>query len=176
MFDPSSRLEMFVSHKLTRCIDPRDPDAQIFCWKFSYEFLNKIFHEDPAKIQREFFNRLKEIDFMIKVDEALVNASINHFMDFYGQFKVPDVKTTPTVMAIKTIKRYITPNTTLDLNWLSLVNNEFMEHSKALSEREEILIDDWKSFSKSIYLYEKTPSRIIMDVLFLVFLYEYEHV
>ncbi|KAG5670598.1 hypothetical protein PVAND_000849 [Polypedilum vanderplanki] len=79
-------------------------------------------------------------------------------------------------MAIKTIKSYITPKSKLEIDWLSLINNEFLDHSKALTDREEVLIDDWKYFSRLIDLYENTPSRIIMDVLFLTFLYEYEHV
>jgi hypothetical protein len=179
ILDPSSRIELFVFHKLTRCIDPRDSDAQIFCWKFTNEFLQKIVLGDQEKTRRAFQDRMSEIDFVLKVDQSLVNISIDHFMNFFNKindFDWPDEKRVPTIMAIKTITRYITPKSKLELDWLSLTNNEFLEHSRALTDREEVLIDDWKYFSRVMDLYESTPPRIIMDVLFLTFLYQFEHV
>lgn len=112
--DPSVRLDFFIIHTISRCTNPRDPDSQMFCFKFNYDFdfLHKILVDNPEKTQIDFLNRLKEVDFMIKVDEEIVNASINHLLLFLEQrvaIEYPGRGKIPYILPIKDIGRILTP-------------------------------------------------------------------
>lgn len=180
MFEPSWRLEFFTTFKITRCPHPQDSDIDIICFKYSHEFnfLHKIMVTYLEKTRLDFLERLKEVDFMLKVDQQLINASINHLM-WYVEQKLsldwPGRESVPIVLKIKYINNILIPSTKLNLDWFQFINRVFLEHSKAFSDEEEVMIEDWELFGKSLKLLEDTPVRMLMDIFHLGFLYGYEH-
>ncbi|KAG5670733.1 hypothetical protein PVAND_000976 [Polypedilum vanderplanki] len=76
---------------------------------------------------------------------------------------------------INEISSYLTPNSKENLDWLYFINKGFMNDSQVKSDEEEILIEDWKIFSKALELLENKSPRVVGDVLLLGFLYGYQH-
>lgn len=180
IFDPSWKLDFFLAYTMSRCRNPRDPDGEIICFKFNHDmdFIHKAMIENPEQAKMDFLRRLKEIDFMIRVDEALVNASVNHLMSYLEKKLTlipPEKKLTPMVLKIRIINKILLPNSTLSLNWFKIINDGYLEHSKPILEEEEVMIEHWELFSKTLDLLENTPIRILMDIFHLGFLYDFEH-
>lgn len=178
--DPSYRLEFFVTHKIARCIDPRDETKQIFCWKFNYafDFLHKIMVTYKEKTTKDFWEMLKEVNFTLTVDDYIIRASIDHLFLFFDQkvaFDYPGREKIPIILPIKDTARILTPNSKLNLDWLTFINRAFLKHSQAQSGDEEILIEDSEIFAKSLELIEGTAPRIMSDVQMLGFLFGYQH-
>lgn len=174
------KMDFFITHKITRCADPRDPESTIFCWRYNkgYPILYKSFLIQSNKTRSDLLNKLKEIDFVIRVDQKLVNASITHFLSFLEEklaLEYTGRQQTPIVLRIKDISRVLTPHSKINFDWLAIINQGFLEHSQAVSSDEEILIDDWTIFAKSLELIENTFTRNMIDVFFIVFLLRYEH-
>lgn len=175
--DPSVRFEFFVAHKVSRCVDPRDSSKEIFCMKFSYsfDFLHKILVQYPEKTRLDFMERLNEVHSILKVDDKIAAASIDHLMIFLQQVVSIKSQKIPAICAIKDIGNYLTPESQLNFDWTQFVSNEFLNHSKPASGDDEILIEDWEIFAKSMELVENTAPRIMGDVMFLGFLYGFQH-
>lgn len=177
---PFIKLDFFILHKITRCSDPRDPESTIFCWRYNkgYSILYKSFVTQSNKTRSDLLKKLKEIDFVIRVDNNLVNASITHFLSFLEEkiaMEYSERQQVPIVLRIKDISRVLIPNSKMNFDWLSIINQGFLEHSQAVSVDEEILIDDWTIFATSLELIESTFVRNMVDVFFIVFLLRYEH-
>lgn len=171
-------IEFFLNHKISRCLDPRDPESQLFCWRYSKtsELYQKSLINRANKTRLNFLERFIELDSLIRVDQNLVNASITHFLNYLEEkLSFENETQTPLIIRIKDISRMLTPTSNLSLNWLTIINRGFLEHSQAVSDDEEILIDDWKLFSESLEMIEKTPVRIFVDVIFLAVLIRHEH-
>lgn len=182
IFLPSWKLEFFTAYKITRCTHPNDPDSEIVCLKFNHEFdfLHKIMLKYKEKTRLDFIQRLRETDFMLRVDQNLVNSSIDHLFDYVERrlaLNYPGrLPTVPYVLKINQINDVLIPSTTLKLDWFQLINTVFLDHSKAYSGEEEVLIEDWELFGQSMELLETYPVRLIMDCFHLGFLYGFEHV
>lgn len=178
---PFIKLDFFITHKIGRCVDPRDPETTILCWRYNkiFDVSYKSFFNDTSKTRVNILKKLKEIDYMVTVDAELVNASISHFLNFLENkisLNYPGREQIPLIIKIKDISRILLPpDTKLHLDWLAIVNEGFLEHSQAVSDEEEILIEDWSIFAKSLELIESTNLRNIIDVFFIVFLIRYEH-
>lgn len=180
IFTPSWKFEFFTAFKITRCANPEDPDSDIICFKFSHEFdfLHKIMLKYEDKTRLDFLQRLKEVDFMTRVDQALVNASVNHlfyFIEHILAFDYPGRKSVPLVLKINQINEMLIPMTKLNIDWFQFINAAFLEHSKAISDDEEVIIEDWELFGNTMQFMEDMPVRNLMDVFHLGFLYGYEH-
>ncbi|KAL7023980.1 hypothetical protein ACKWTF_012861 [Chironomus riparius] len=180
IFDPSWKLDFFLAYTMSRCRNPRDPDGEIICFKYNHDmnFIHKAMLENPDKAKEEFLERLKEIGFMIRVDDALVNASVNHLITYLAKKRdliPPEKKLTPMVLKIRIINKILLPNSSLSLNWFKIINDGYLEHSKPILEEEEVMIEHWELFSKTLELLENTPIRILMDIFHLGFLYDFEH-
>lgn len=174
------RLEFFVSHRISRCEDPRNPNTQIFCWKFTpaFSFLHKIFVLYPDKTRSDFWGMLTEMNFTLTVDDAIMQSSIDHLLLFFQQIvniDYPGRKPVPVIVPIKDTSRILLTNSKLNLNWLSLINDAFLERSQAITGNEEILIEDSEIFIKSMILFEETAPRIMTDVIMLGFLLGFQH-
>lgn len=174
------KLDFFVAHKITRCLDPRDPESTIFCWRYNkgYTILYNNFVMQSNKTRSDLIKKLEALDSEIKVDQNLVNASITHFLIFLQDklaLEHSGRQQIPIVLRIKDISRVLIPNSKINFDWLAIVNQGFLEHSQAVSSDEEILIDDWTIFSKSLELIENTFIRNMVDVFFIVFILRYEH-
>jgi Peptidase family M13 len=180
LFSKALRIELFLNHKISRCDDPRNPEKEIKCFKYNvaFEFLNKIIAAYPEKTKKDFWGLLSEVNFTLTVDDDLIRASIDHLQFFFEEkvkFKHSGRVAVPIILPIKDIGRLLTPNSELNMDWLSFVNVAFFEHSKAQSGDEEILIEDWEVFAHAMKLIEETDIRIIADVFMLGFLFGYQH-
>lgn len=178
--DPAVFVEFFLTHKIARCKHPQNATQEIPCWKFNvaYDFLHRILIKFPNKTRLDFLDRVHELASMIKVNDTVVEASVNNFITLFELiigFDYPGREKTPAIMSIKDIGKYLTPNSQLDLDWLHFVNQAFLNHSKVLSGDEEILVEDWYIFAKILELYEDTSPKIVSDVFFHAFLFGYQH-
>lgn len=178
--DKAFSLDFMVTHRVTRCEDPRNSNKQIFCWKFNptFHFLHKVMVQFPDRTRKDFWNMLKEMNQSITVDDAIMRSSLDHILLYFEQkvnFDYPGRQPVPMIVSIKDTGRILTPNSKLNLDWLSVVNWNFLEHSRAQSEDEEILIEDSEIFANSMILMEETAPRIFGDVLFLGFLFGFQH-
>jgi hypothetical protein len=180
LYDRAVYIDFFVTHKVTRCVDPRNSSREILCWKFSnsFNFLHQILVQYPERTRLDFLDRLNEVDSILKVDKKIASASIDHLLQFFQElvdFDPHSHQRTPAICKIKEIGSFLTPNSQLHLDWLYFINQNFMSDSLVLSNEEEILIEDWQVFARALELLEKTPRRVISDVFFLGFLYGYNH-
>lgn len=176
----SFRLEFFASHKTSRCDDPRYPEKKIVCWKFNhaFSFLHKLMVTYRDQTRADFWGMLTEVNFTLTVDDAIMQSSIDHLFLFFEQIvniDYPGRKPDPIIIRIKDIGRTLMPNSKLNLDWLTFVNNGFFKRSQATSGDEEILIEDPEILAKSMILIEETAPRIMSDVFMLAFLIGYQH-
>lgn len=143
-----------------------------------FDFLHKIIVTYPEKTKKDFWGLLSEMNFTLTVDDGILRSSIDHLLIFFEyklSFNYPGREAVPMILPIKVIERLLTPNSRLNFDWLSFINAPFFDGSQAKSDEEEVLIEDWEIFSKTMELIEETDIRIIADVFMLGFLIGFQH-
>jgi hypothetical protein len=148
------RPDYLLSHRITKCPDPKNSTKQIFCYKFShiFDFLHKIIVTFPDKTRNDFGNILKILQETLSVDvsESERSEAVENLIEFFeakSKLNQPGRQIESITLKISEINRVLFPHSNDTFDWLQIINKHgFLKKSFAKND-EMLFIEDKKVIS-----------------------------